>query len=265
MKLGCSSQSYDGAFREKRIDLFSWIDHCASVLRVDGVEIEDKHFPVTSDDFLDELRARVQERKLGLSSVTIMNDFGLPARAEREAQLDYVRGWLGRAQRLGALVVRVFAGWPKEKAREELWDEMVDCLRRACVEAERAGVLLAMENHNHGGFVQVAEDALRIFEQVGSRWLRLNLDTGNYLDGLRSIEKTAAWAAHVHAKLYHIAEDGADHRLDYRRILGALQRAGYRGFVSLEYEGPQDPFEVVPRAVKRLRELLREVGAGDSG
>ncbi|MFQ5926758.1 MAG: sugar phosphate isomerase/epimerase family protein [Terriglobia bacterium] len=259
MKLGCSSQSYHSAFQQKRLDLFSWIDHCVDGLQLDGIEIEDKHFPSTSPAFLHALRKQIALRQLTLSSVTIVNNFGLPTAEEREAQVAYVRRWLAVAHELGSPVLRIFAGWPRPEAAEWLWDKMVDCLKQSCIYAEQAGVCLSLENHNHGGFVRVAEDALRILEQVGSEWLRLNLDTGNYLDGLRSIEKTASWAVHVHAKLHDVAADGTERRLDYRKILAILKRANYRGFLSLEYEGAQDAFEVLPRAVARFRQLLREV------
>ena len=36
----------------------------------------------------------------------------------------------------------------------------------------------------------------------------------------------------------------------------ALRRARYRGFLSIEYEGSEDPIEAVPRGVRYLRRLL---------
>ncbi len=258
MKLGCSSQSYNAAFQQKKLDLFSWVDLCADVLELDGIEIEDQHLPSTEPAYLRELRQRMAQRGLILSSLTIMNNFGLATAPERAAQLDYLRRGLEMARELGAPVLRIFAGWPARESDEALWAEMIECLKQACVQAEQAGVRLALENHNHGGFVRVGEDALRIFEQVGSDWLRLNLDTGNYIDGLPSIERTVSYAVHVHAKLHDIAADGSERTLDYPKILKILKRTRYRGFLSMEYEGTQDPFEVLPRAAADLRTLLRE-------
>lgn len=259
MKLGCSSQSYDRAFREDKLDLVVWLKYCAAVLRLDGIEIEDKHFPSTAPDFLRTLRQEMAGRDLALSSVTIMNNFGLPTAVERAAQLDYVYRWLAVTRTLRAPVMRIFAGWPRPEPSEVRWQDMIVCLKQACAAAKEAGVVLSLENHNHGGFVRVAEDAVRVFEEVGSDWLRLNLDTGNYLDGLRSIERTAPWAAHVHAKLYDIAWDGSDRWLDYPKILTVLKQARYRGFLSLEYEGSQDAFEVIPRAVAYFRHLIGQI------
>jgi len=259
MKLGCSSQSYDRAFRQQQLDLLSWVDHCAEILQLDGVELEAKHFPSTAAQFLRGLRQRLALRQLSLSCVDIVNNFGLPTREEREAQLAYVRQWLEVAQLLGSPMLRIFAGWPQAQGGELLWHDMIDCLKQSCAYAEQAGVVLSLENHNHSGFVRVAEDALRIIEQVSSDWLRLNLDTGNFLDGLRSIEKSVWWAVHVHAKLLDLAPDGSERSLDYGEILALLKRTNYRGFLSLEYEGPEDPFAAVPRAVVHFRQLLREL------
>lgn len=257
MKLGCSSQSFDRALQEKQLELLAWVSYAAESLRLDAIEVEDKHFPSTAPDFLGTLREQIAGRGLALSSVTIGNNFGLPTAAERAGQVAYVRRWLGIARELGAPVVRIFAGWPRS-ADGALWQKMIECLRESCVYAEQAGVLLGLENHNHGGFVRVAEDALRIFGEVSSPWLRLNLDTGNYLDGLRSIEKTAAWAVHVHAKLREVAPDGCERTLDYPEIVALLRRVDYGGVISLEYEGLDDPFTVLPRAVSYFRHLLAQ-------
>ena len=39
MKLGCSSWSYDAAFRAGRMDVFEFLRLCAEELDVDGVEL----------------------------------------------------------------------------------------------------------------------------------------------------------------------------------------------------------------------------------
>ncbi|MFH1540225.1 MAG: TIM barrel protein, partial [bacterium] len=119
---------------------------------------------------------------------------------------------------------------------------------------------LAVENHNHGGFLQTSGDVVRLIREVDSDWLRLNLDTGNYLDGFESIEKTLLYTVHIHAKMLNVAPDGTDTTADYPALFKLLSDVNHRGFVSVEYEGEEDEFEAVPRGVEYLRRLGREAG-----
>jgi sugar phosphate isomerase/epimerase len=112
---------------------------------------------------------------------------------------------------------------------------------------------------DHGGFVQRADDVLRIFEAVGSPALGLLLDTGNYLDGAVSISRTAHLAWHVHVKFTQVQPDGRDARIDQDQALAALRAVGYDGCVSVEYEGEETGASAVPRALNYLRQAIVRV------
>ena len=163
---------------------------------------------------------------------------------------------LAVASELGVPVLRVFAGWP-EHDRKKQWEEMVRCMKISCMLAEREGIVLAVENHNHGGFLQTSTDVRRLMNDVDSEWLRLNLDTGNYIDGFESIEKTLIYTVHAHAKMMDIGADGTDTTTDYPAFMSLLRDANYRGFLSLEYEGAEDSMSAVPRGLEYLRRLAR--------
>jgi len=95
-------------------------------------------------------------------------------------------------------------------------------------------------------------------EAVGSPALGLLLDTGNYLDGLASIERTARLAWHVHAKFTQVLDDGRDARVDQDAAVAALRTVGYKGYVSVEYEGDEPSMTAVPRALAYLRGLVHK-------
>ena len=57
MKLGINSQCYDRAIASGRIDLFDLLK-MGKELRLDGMEIEDKHFASTEPAYLEELKAK---------------------------------------------------------------------------------------------------------------------------------------------------------------------------------------------------------------
>src|SRR5262249_34726344 len=154
-------------------------------------------------------------------NIALMNNFGVADDARRGVEQAYTGEWMTAARRLGARFLRTFAGWP-EGPRAARWPAMIAALRSVCREAERRGVRMVMENHNHGGFVQTAADATAILAEVGSPALGLLLDTGNYLDGLPSVKTTVARAWHVHAKFTRVGDDGRDPAIDHDAIVALL-------------------------------------------
>lgn len=257
MRIGMCSWSHHPEFAAGRMDLFDWMSMCASELRVHGIEITDRHLQSTDEDYLAAVKRIAVDLNLTISALTVSNDFGLETEAELTKELESMERALEVAHALGAPMLRVFAGWPVVK-KETQWKEMVRCMQIACLLAERETTVLAVENHNHGGFLQTAEDVQRLMNDTDSEWLRLNLDTGNYIDGFESIEKTLIYTVHVHAKMNELDERGADRSIDYPTIIGALRERNYRGFVSLEYEGDESPLTAVPRGLAYLRQLIRD-------
>ena len=214
MKLSISSQCYDRAISRGRIDLFD-LFQMGKEFELDGIELEDKHFTSTESAYLKEIKAKAGEANLEIVAVAFDNDYGQASHEAREKAFEKFAKWIGVASSMGIPIMRVFAGWPAS-SDQSLWDEMVKYLKQACVLARESGTLLALENHNHGGFAKDATNTLEIFKQVDSENLKLCLDTGNYIDGIASIARTAHLAIHVHATPLNYEQS---EYLDSREIL----------------------------------------------
>jgi sugar phosphate isomerase/epimerase len=265
MKLGCSSWSFHRAFNERRITRESFIKKCADEFALDGIELLDSHFPSAKNADIKKIKKLCIDNGLIISCVSVSNNFGAPRKEERQREVEKVKKWTEIAYKYGASVLRVFAGWlgrapwePSSQSqveiyREKLWPEMIKCMKECSKYAENIGVVLGIENHNHGGFIRKASDVFRIIREVNSDWLRLNLDTGGYIDNYKSIESTIQLAVHIHAKLYDLDENGADRILDYNRIFDLLNKSRYKGFLSIEYEGKEDELLSVSRAINFLK------------
>jgi sugar phosphate isomerase/epimerase len=254
MYLSCSSESYAPEINAGRLSLVDWFRLCAEDLGLKSVELEDKHVGEPTAARIAELTAAASRYGLEIVSIALMNNFGLADDGRRRAEEERTIAWMQVSRDLGARFLRTFAGWP-EGDRAARWPAMIASLKAVCARAETAGVPLVMENHNHGGFVQTADDVAAIFEAVASPALGLLLDTGNFLDGRPSIERTAAIARHVHAKFTRVGRDGRDERIDNAGAIGLLRAAGYRGAVSVEYEGEEAGRTAVPRALAYLQGL----------
>ena len=256
MKLGISSQSYDRAITSGRIDLFG-LFRMGKELRLDGLEIEDKHFASTEPAYLEEVKAKAGEADLEIIDVAFSNDYGQASQEAREEAFAKFAKWINISKELGLSFMRTFAGWPAS-ADQSLWQQMIKYLKRSCALANDAGVLIALENHNHGGFAKDATSTLDIFKQVNAENMKLCLDTGNYIDGIVSIERTVHLAIHVHAKYKELDRAGNETSIDYKTIFGLLRDVNYAGCISVEYEGTEEEFDVVPRAVERMRKYVNE-------
>ena len=209
------------------------------------------------------------DRGLDIPCIAISNNFARPAN-DLPADIQRTKTWIERAALLGAPQVRVFSGNPATEAdRAASWDRCADGLRECAEFGAEVGVVVSLQNHNHTQIAPDGEDVLRLIRQVNHPNLGHVLDTGQYAgspgasgfvdddqrerhDYLASIRLTAPLATAVRAKLYRIAT-GREESLDYDSIFETIRGVRYNGWISLVYEGRDDPIDVIPLGVRFLR------------
>ena len=127
-----------------------------------------------------------------------------------------------------------------------------DCFEKCIPTAEKCGVTMGIENH--WGLGRTPEGLLRMVEGVNSKWLKVTCDIGNFLeDPYDKIDQIAGHATLVHAKTYYGGGLWYTLDLDYPRIGAILQKHGYQGYITLEFEGKEDPKIAVPKS----RDVIR--------
>jgi sugar phosphate isomerase/epimerase len=272
MRLCCLSLSFKPEFAAKQMDDLKFIDLC-SMLDLDGVDFNLSSLASLEKDHLKKIKKTCLERGLSIACLGVSNDFGRAAE-DQDAVHKQVREGIDTAQFLGAPVVRLFAGYVRTgHTKDAVWKRTVEGLKRAAAYGEKAGVMVALQNHNHTNIAGTGEDVARLLKDVDHPWCAHILDTGQYLgspgasgaqagddrkhDVYKSIEKTAPLAVFVRAKLYRI-RSGKEEWLNYERIFKILRSVKYRGFVCLVYEGWKDldAMHAVPKGVKFLRSHL---------
>src|SRR5262249_54957029 len=83
-----------------------------------------------------------------ISGTGVRNDFATPDNDKRAADVKHVKEWIEVAARLGAPVLRVFAGpEPKERKWDEVAEWLVEDLNKCVEHAEKYGVLIGIQNH----------------------------------------------------------------------------------------------------------------------
>lgn len=267
MKLGCSSWSYHRAFETHKLNMKKWIAICADDLMIDGVELLDFHLNEPGVDFK-ELKNVIVTKGLTISSISVSNNFGYESDIKLKEEVVKVKKWIDITSLFGASILRVFAGWAGPAPwdnnfgseivdRNIVWPKMIRCMKECVDYAENAGIVLAVENHNHRGLIHTAEDSKRIIREINSPWFKLNLDTAGYTDDIyTAIGDTLDLAVQVHIKILEPEETIIDKKLDYNRIFGILNKSNYRGFLSLEYEGEEDELITIPKLIKLLKNKM---------
>jgi len=243
----------------------------AAGLGFDGVEILHRQMTDETPAYVNGLKKAAFRNGLALPMLSIHQDFVHPDPGERQKHVDHTKHCIELAAQLGIPCVRLNSGrWKTIESFDELMkvkgdepplpghtqDEAIDwCVRsiEACLSAaEKAGVMLALENH--WGLTTRPENLLRIYRAIKSPWLGINLDTGNFPgDPYAGLELLAKDAVIVQAKTYYGGGKWYTLDLDYPRIAGILRKAGYQGWVSLEMEGEEPAETAVPKSLAVLR------------
>jgi sugar phosphate isomerase/epimerase len=144
----------------------------------------------------------------------------------------------------------------KNYSDEDAFPWVIESLKKCLPAAEKAGVTLCLENH--WGLARTPEGLLRIVEAVKSPWLRVLMDTGNFLeDPYDKLKKIAPLTAFVQTKTYYGGGIYYTLDLDYDRIATILRAQKYRGYISLEFEGKEEWKTAVPKSLALLRQAFR--------
>jgi L-ribulose-5-phosphate 3-epimerase len=270
--IGVSTYSF-WQFRGKRLGIPACIDKAAA-MGFDGVEILHVQMDDETGPAIAKLKRQAHSLGLALMGFSTHQGFVSPDPDVRGANVQKTLYQIELAARLGIPTMRINTGrWGTIKSfdafmaqkgiepaleghtDEEAFGWVTHAIERLLPRAEECGVVLGLENH--WGLGRTADGVLRIVETIGSPWLQMTLDTGNFLENsYEQMEKMAASKvpiALVQAKTYYGGGRWYALDLDYTRIASLLNAHNYRGWISLEFEGNDDAETAVPRSLELLR------------
>ena len=271
--IGVSTYSFWRFRPDSRLSMEECIDQAAD-MGFDAVEILEMQMTKKDDATLQSLKRRAWLNGLCFNGLSTHQGFVSPDAGERKKNVDKTLASIELAYKLGIPTMRVNTGrWGTTKSFDELMknrgiepplkdytDEdafpwVIESLKKCLPAAEKAGVTLCLENH--WGLARTPEGLLRIVEAVNSPWLRVLMDTGNFLeDPYDRLAQLAPKTVLLQAKTYHGGGRWYTLDLDYDRIAKIMKSADYRGYVSLEFEGNEDPRRAVPKSLALLRKAF---------
>ena len=253
------------------------IEKCIDVaaeMGFDGVELLHRQMENEENSYLQKLKRQAFTLGLDLCGFSTHQGFLSPKQEVRQKNIDHTIHCIELSYQLGIPTMRVNTGtWGTSKNFDALManrgieppiegytDEdgfkwVIESLEKCLPAAERCGVLLGLENH--WGLGRTPEGVLRVIKAINSPWLEATLDTGNFLeDPYDRLEMMAPHAVLVQAKTYYGSGLWYSLDLDYERIAKLLRKHNYRGYVSLEFEGREDPLTGIPKSLALLRKAF---------
>jgi sugar phosphate isomerase/epimerase len=242
---------------------------------------------VTDQAYLKELKQRTDD--LGVRNVLIMVDSegalgDADAKKRRQAVENHYK-WVDAAKFLGCHSIRV--NLEGEGTPEEVAQACVDGYGQLVEYGAKQKIGVIVENHT--GISTDPAWLAGVMRQVKSKYAGTLPDFGNFIertkpeaptmeaymktkvvrehDKYKGVELLMPFAKGVSAKTHQFDAEGNDKETDFVRMLQLVKKAGFRGYIGIEYEGSflkmmGAPGDYLPeddgiRATKRLLEKVR--------
>ncbi len=262
LKLSLNAYSFNGPLTNGKMDIMDMMKFCSDQ-KLPAIDITAYYFDgypvVPPDEYLFEVKRKAFTLGLDISGTGVRNDFTHPEKSKREAEVTLVKNWIEAASKIGAPVIRIFAGTQNPEGYN--WDEVAEWMIediKECVEfGKKNGVVVAIQNHND--FIKTGDQVIQVMESVDSDWFGLILDTGSYSQGdpYAEILKTIPYAVSWQIKEL-INMNGKEEPVDLKKLMALIKVSGYDGYLPIETLGPGDPKTKVSTFLAKVREALEE-------
>ncbi len=242
MRFGINSFLFVSPFTTESTKLFTMFKKWG----FDTVEI-----PIEDPSHIDPAAVKAAADKAGIAIGSVCACMG-PGRdfrgspEDQKAAMDYCKALIDQAVVLGcpSLIGPVYSVVGKadavEPAQQKVeWDLVVKNLKELAQHAEAKGITICVEplNRFETDFLNTCDKGLKLIKAVGSKALKLHLDTFHMnieeKNQAAAIRKAGKHLAHFHACGSDRGTPGGDH-IDWKGIKKALKEIGYKGDVVIE-------------------------------
>ena len=262
LKLSLNAYSFDRLLKSGAMTINDLLEFCSET-GFDGVDLTGYYFPgypaVPPDEFIYDIKRKAFRLGLGISGTGVKNDFTWSDPLKRAEEKKLVKEWIVVAEKLGAPIIRVFAGTLSKESFT--WEEKLKWICEDIIECadfgQKHGVMIALQNHND--FIKTSSDVENILKRINHSWVGLLLDIGSYhtpdpyIDIARNSKYAISWQ--LKEKVF-INEKQVD--TDYSRIMAIVRECGYRGFLPLETLGEGDPVTKVEALFNKVQTVMKE-------
>jgi sugar phosphate isomerase/epimerase len=244
-----------------QMELKDFAAHAIEKFGVNRIEPWSWHFRSLEKKYLEELRGAVE--KAGAAIVNVAVDgahsvYSMDA-TERDKAVQHAKEWIDAAAMIGSPSVRTHIAGAKDSQPNV--ERAAESLRRVAEYGGARNMVVHLENDD-----AVSEDpffVVKVIEKAGTPWLRALPDFANTVTtgkGEYAYEGITAMFGHAygicHVKEVETDDAGKEFRADLSRTFGILKASGYKGYCSMEWDSPGDPYkgtsELIEKALKYL-------------
>lgn len=232
---------------------------------ITGVEFVNQFYKEKKNDdaYFEALKRQCDSE--GVKGLLIMCDgegyLGDADTAKRKVAVKNHHRWVDNAKILGCHSIRVNAY--STGTFEEQQERAADGLNQLAEYGAKQGINIIVENH--GGLSSNGEWLAGVMKKANNPRVGTLPDFGNFnlgnnkqYDRYKGVEEMMPFAKGVSAKSHDFNEKGDEIHTDYFKMMKIVLKAGYSGYVGIEYEGGKIGEEEGIVATKKLLERVRE-------
>jgi len=243
------------------MDLKDFAAHVKQRFGINKIEPWTGHFPSSDAKYLEQFRNAVEKAAAHIINIAVDGENSPYATdfAERDRAVTFSKQWIDNAVTLGAPSIRTNMPAAKDSAPDV--KRTADSLLRVAEHAAAKNVVVSLENDN-----PVSEDPffiVKVIEKVNSPWLHALPDFANTLASSNEDHAYSgidAMFAHAYS-ICHVKSEETTHagklvQVDLPRAFGYLKHHNYKGYCSMEWDSPGDPYQGTADLIEKTEQLL---------
>ncbi|GIP31539.1 sugar phosphate isomerase/epimerase [Paenibacillus sp. J2TS4] len=287
MKIGLSSYSLSRLIKSGEMTLLEaiqWVSENGG----EHVEIVPIGFDLIEEPSLIEaIRNKAADVGIDISNYAVGANFITDSKEGFDQQVELLKKHVDIVHGLGAKLMRHdVASRPIPETSiaqfEADLETMVEGCRQVADYAAQFGITTSVENH--GYFVQASDRVQRLIHAVDRPNFKTTLDVGNFMcadeNSVVAVKKNVSYASMVHLKDFYLRPSyrnpgegwfptasgnflrGAivgHGDIDMVEVIRVVKQSGYDGYISIEFEGMEDPRTGSKIGMANARRIWEEV------
>jgi sugar phosphate isomerase/epimerase len=228
---------------------------------IHNIEPHSRHFTSLQPDYLDDFRQILLKTKVRAVNIAVstVNSFYDAERSAREKAVDDAKKWVDVAVRIGSPGIRTHVATARNSSPNV--ERATESLRQVSEYAADKNIVVTLENDD-----LVSEDAfflVKVIEAVNNPYLRALPDFANSMLGgdadfnYRALQAMFQHAYNIcHVKDGETNDDDKQFNVDLKKSFDILKASNYRGYCSMEFDAPGDPYAATLKLIDETIKYL---------
>ncbi|MGA2098083.1 MAG: sugar phosphate isomerase/epimerase family protein [Candidatus Acidiferrum sp.] len=250
--------------RDKNLPGMTLLDfpaHVAAKFNVHNIEPHSRHFASLEPSYLERFRTALGNVGVKVVNIAVSaeDSFYDADSTARERAVAFAKKWVDVATAIGSPSMRThIRGASNAQPNMQVTS---DSLRKLTEYSASSNIVVSLENDD-----LVSEDAfflVKVIEAVNNPYLRALPDFANSMmkgDAGFNYRALQAMFQHAycicHVKDSEAGDSGKEFNVDLKKSFEILKASGYRGYCSMEYDAPGDPYGPTTKLIEQTVQYL---------